>query len=406
MKKIISLFLIFFISFIIFLPHVNAKEENIVNLYLFHSDTCRHCQEEIELLEELEEKHDNLRVYKYEISNKENSDLLGKVTNLFDVRISGVPFTVIGEKTFSGYSSENTKRTFEAVIEYYSNHGYQDQVGELIGNIELPTYPIEDNSDIDEYIEDYGNYRINIPLIGEVESKNLTLPVITVLLGLLDGFNPCAMWVLLFLISMLINMKDKKRMWILGVSFLLTSALIYLLFMVAWLNVASFMGTIPLLRLIVAIIAIAGGIINLTSYFKNPESGCHVTNDKKRNKIFSKIKKFTKESKLYLALLGVISLAISVNIIELACSAGLPVIFTSLLSLNNLNILEYSLYLILYIFCFLLDDLIIFTIAMKTLKVTGISTKYSRLTKLIGGLILLLIGILLILKPEWLMLNI
>ena len=212
MKKIISLFLIFFMSFIIFLPHVNAKEEeNIVNLYLFHSDTCRHCQEETKLLEELEEEHDNLRVYKYEISNKENSDLLGKVTNIFDVRISGVPFTVIGEKTFSGYSSENTKRTFEAVIEYYSNHGYQDQVGELIGNIELPTYPIEDNSDIDEYIEDYGNYRINIPLIGEVETKNLTLPVITVLLGLLDGFNPCAMWVLLFLISMLINMKEEKN---------------------------------------------------------------------------------------------------------------------------------------------------------------------------------------------------
>ena len=149
-----------------------------------------------------------------------------------------------------------------------------------------------------------------------------------------------------------------------------------------------------------------GAIINLVGYFKSIKTdGCTVVNENKRNKIFGKIKKFTQEKNFWLATIGVITLAISVNVVELACSAGLPVMFIEILSLNNLTIVEEVLYIGLYMLFFLLDDLIIFFIAMTTMKITGISTRYGKLSKLIGGILLFLIGLLLIFKPEWLMFN-
>ena len=226
-------------------------------------------------------------------------------------------------------------------------------------------------------------------------------------IGLVDGFNPCAMWVLVFLISMLLGTKDRKKMWILGLTFLFTSAFIYLLFMVAWLNVAIKMNTVIWLRITIAIIAIIAAFINLKSFYKSfkKDTGCEVVDSKKRKNIIEKIKKFTLEKSLILGLLGVMTLAVSVNFIELACSAGLPLLFTQILALNNLSKLSYMIYILIYIFFFLMDDIIVFVIAMFTLKITGISNKYSKYSHLIGGIIMLLIGLLMIIKPEWLMLN-
>ena len=130
-----------------------------------------------------------------------------------------------------------------------------------------------------------------------------------------------------------------------------------------------------------------------------------VVNDKKRNKIFDRIRKFTTEKNFFLALVGVMALAVSVNIVELACSAGLPVMFIEILSLNYLSIFEEILYITIYMLFFLLDDLIIFFIAMTTMQLTGFSTKYGKISKIVGGILLLIMGLLLIFKPEWLMFN-
>ena len=412
----IKKFLLGILLFIMFIPMVMAdsvdtkKEDegkNLVNIYLFYSYTCPHCKEEEKLLEELKDKYDNIRVYQYEVSSEENSLLLDKASEIFNTSVSGVPFTVIGEKVYKGFNYENARARFMGTIEYYSEYGYVDKLGEYIGDIELPSYSVlEDRPDLMEYMDDYTNYKIKVPLIGVVETKNLTLPIIAILIGLVDGFNPCAMWVLLFLISMLIGMKDKKKMVVLGTVFLGTSALIYLLFMVAWLNVATLLISVKYVRLVIGLVAVFGALYNLVSYFRHrKETGCNVVDDKKRNKIFERIKKFTHEENFFLAILGVMALAISVNIVELACSAGLPVMFTQILSMNNLTIIEEVLYIALYMLFFLIDDLVIFFIAVRTMEVSGVSTKYGKASKLIGGILLLIIGVLMIFKPEWLMFN-
>lgn len=387
---------------------VNAvSKKNLVNIYLFHSYTCKHCKEEIKLLDELEKEYDNIKIYKYEVNENGNGELLKNISEIMGSKVTGTPYTIIGNKVFSGYDYENSKGRFKGAIEYYSKYGYEDKVGEYISSIPLPSYEVKDTDpDVDEYISNYISYKVKLPLIGEVKLKNLTLPLITVVIGLADGFNPCAMWVLLFLISMLIGMKDKKRMWILGSTFLLISALIYLIFMMSWLNLANLLISVVWVRVIIAIVSLVGGIINLRGYIKHRKvSGCDVVDDKKRNKIITRIKKFTTEKNFWLAILGVIVLAISVNVVELACSAGLPVMFIEILSLNNLTAIEEIIYIVLYMLFFLLDDFVVFVIAMTTLSLTGVSSKYGNLSKLIGGILMLLIGLLLMFKPEWIMFN-
>lgn len=407
MKRSLKI-LFFVICLFSFCNVVNAvSEKNLVNIYLFHSYTCKHCKEEIKLLDELEKEYDNIKVYKYEVNENGNGELLKNISEIMGSKVTGTPYTIIGNKVFSGYDYENSKGRFKGAIEYYSKYGYEDKVGEYISSIPLPSYEVKDTDpDVDEYINDYISYKVKLPLIGEVKLKNLTLPLVTVVIGLADGFNPCAMWVLLFLISMLIGMKDKKRMWILGSTFLLTSALIYLIFMMSWLNLANLLISVVWVRVIIAIVSLVGGIINLRGYIKHRKvSGCDVVDDKKRNKIITRIKKFTTEKNFWLAILGVIVLAISVNVVELACSAGLPVMFIEILSLNNLTAIEEIIYIVLYMLFFLLDDFVVFVIAMTTLSLTGVSSKYGNLSKLIGGILMLLIGLLLMFKPEWIMFN-
>ncbi len=391
MKKISYIIIGLFLLLIPFL--VNAKDSNKVTLYLFHSYTCIHCQAERVFLNEIKDKYPNLVVKEYEISDPKNEKLMTKVKEVFNNKSPYVPFTTIGTKDYIGFSDITADLIEQSIVEY-SNKDYCDLTGVYLGETQDIYCTNTEKDSINS---------IKLPILGRVNPKDVSLPLITVILGTIDGFNPCAMWVLIFLITMLINMKNRKRMWVLGVSFLSTSALVYLLFMVAWLKVTVELSSIGWVRLIISLVALIGGSINLRSYFKAKETGCEVVNDSKRKRIIAKIKNFTTEKSFILALLGIIALAFSVNFIELACSAGLPIIFTQILALNNLSSLEYWLYILIYIFFFLIDDLIVFFIAMTTLKVTGISNKYTKYSHLIGGIIMVIIGILLVLKPEWLM---
>ena len=383
--------------FIVLLFPISAKA-NDVNIYLFHSQDCSHCKAEIKWLEEIKENYDNVTVQEYEVTrNSDNASLESKVKKQFNTTTPIVPFTVIGEKYFIGFS-DDTKSGITKMIDKYSNEEHRDVVDEVINGIDNGI--ITNGDKLDD--------KFTIPIIGEVNAKNVSLPIIAIVIGFVDGFNPCAMWVLIFLISMLMGMKNKKRMWILGLTFLATSALVYVLFMFAWLNIAVSLIEVMWIRYLISIVALVGAFINLKSFYKSvteKDSGCEVVNDTKRKRIMKYIKKFTAEKHFILALLGVMGLAFAVNLIELACSAGLPLMFTQILALNSLNTIQTIIYVALYILFFLIDDIVVFTVAMFTLQLTGISTKYTKYSHLIGGIIMLLIGLLMIFKPSWLMFN-
>lgn len=403
MKKIAKL--IFIIISIIFIStNVNAKETDNLTLYVFKGDGCPHCKAEMDYLDTIKDKYTNLEIKEYEVwYDDDNASLLTKVESYFNIKRSGVPTTIIGNTVIQGYQNESsTGKKIERAINFYEENDYKDIVKEIkagiaIKNTKKPDKFQEEETKLDKETS------VKAPIVGNVNLKDVSLLTSAVILGLIDGFNPCAMWILLFLISALIGMKDRKRMWTLGLTFLITSGLVYMLIMLSWISIAVKITTVVWIRNIIAIIALIGAILNLKSFIKSKNSGCEIVDSKKRKNIFSKIKKFTSEKSFILAFLGIIGLAISVNLVELACSAGLPLIFTELLAINNVSGFIKFIYIGIYIIFFLIDDIIVFTISMYTMKATGISTKYGKYSHLIGGLIMLLIGLLLIIKPEWLM---
>lgn len=387
---------ILIISLLLLLPiSVSAKEK--VNLYLFHSDVCSHCQAEIKYLKELEKKYDNLKVHLYETnSNKDNAKLMKNIKKKLKITSPVVPFTVIGNYYYIGFG-DGIEEGIEELIIKYSDEKETDMIKPILEGKEIPKLKMV-NGDIN-----------TINVAGkEINPKELSLPVLSVILGAIDGFNPCAMWVLIFLISMLFNMKDRKKMWFLGITFLTTSAIIYMLFMFAWLGIATTLLTkSTLFRYLIAAVALVGAFLNLKGFYKSIKTGtgCEVVDNKKRKNIMEKIKKITSEKSFLLATLGVMVLAASVNVIELACSAGIPVLFTNVLAMNNTTTLETIIYVLIYILFFLIDDIIVFVIAMCTLNIKAISTRYTKYSHLIGGILMLIIGLLMLLKPEWLMFN-
>lgn len=375
------------ILFVLLFVNVSAK----VDVHFFYSESCPHCREAEKYFEKIEDKYD-FNIIPFETSkNKDNSALLKEVATYFGDTYYGVPYIVIENQRLLGWNDTSADKFNYLIKEHNktSNCSVLDAVK---------------NDDLCEIGEDIIE-KVKIPLIGYVEPENASLGLISMIIGLVDGFNPCAMWVLFFLLSVLINMKDRKRMWAIGLTFMLTSALVYLLMIGSWLKIAVSINEITIIRSFIALLAIIGGLVNLYNFIKPSPTGCNVTNNEDKTKTMNKIRMFCSEKKLWFALIGAAALAVSVNIVELACSAGLPIVFAEILSVNNLTQTQNLIYLLIYVFFFMLDDLVIFIIAMFTLKLTGISNKYSKYSHLIGGIIMLVVGILLIFKPDWIMLN-
>ena len=359
---------------------VNEKiEENKINIYLFYSYTCPHCHDEIEYFKELEKKYENkINIYKYEVlKNKDNAVLMKTTKNLFDVSSTGVPFTVIGKEYILGFS-ETTKDQIEYILDNYLK---------------------EENNIKNETQER------TIPILGKIDVKKTSLTLVGIILGFIDGFNPCAMWILLLLINMTLSINDRKKMITIGLTFIITSGIIYFLSMLG-ISVILDLTMVTIVRDLIALVAIILGIYNLYIYIKTRKNtGCHVVDKEKRKGIIKKINDILSKKSSLLMILGTIVLASSVNLVELACSLGFPTIYLELLSINNIHGLAKILYLIIYILFYLIDDLIIFLIAVFTLKSKGISTRYNKLVNLIGGILMILMGLLLIFKPNWIMLN-
>ena len=423
MKKILK-FLIVFAVFLL-LPVSAKADEKVINIHLFYGNGCLHCAAEEEFLSDYLKDRTDVKLYKYEIwYDSHNQELLSKVQKeMGTTNKNGVPFTVIGKKTIVGYADGVTDEQIKDAINYYLNNDYRDYAGEITGKVkktEVKEDTTKDESKTEDKKEnkiekaddtkdsDQTDENVTVPVLGKINAKKVSLPILAVVLGFVDGFNPCAMWILIFLITMLFNMKDRKKMWILGLTFILTSGIVYLMFMLAWLNLATFISKIAFIRLLIAVIALVVGLINVYKYIdslKKKDEGCDVVDKKDRKKIMEKIISITHEKKFIIALLGIMVLAASVNIIELMCSIGIPLLFTQILAMNNLSTFSYMIYMFIYIFFFLIDDIVIFVISMVTLKVTGLSTKYTKYSHLIGGIIMLIIGLLLIIKPELLMFN-
>ena len=356
--------------------YYNIKNDEKVNIYLFYSKICPHCQKEEKYFETLKEKYqDKINIYTYEVTeNKTNNEIMKSLKKELKENSQGVPFTIIGSKTFLGYD-ESLNERIENTIESY----------------------------LDENTKTDNTY--TIPILGKIEAKNASIILIAIILGFIDGFNPCAMWILLLLINMCISIKDKKKMLIVCLTFIITSGIIYFLSMLG-IGFILDLTTISYIRNIIAILAIILGIHNLYTYLKTrKQTGCHVVKKEKRKTIITKINNILNNKNTLLMFGGTIILATSVSLVEMACSLGFPTIFLELLFINNIHSFLKVTYLLIYILFYLIDDIVVLFLSIKAFETKGISTKYNKYVHLIGGLIMILMGVLLIFKPEWIMFN-
>ena len=368
-----------------------------VTIHYFRAEGCPHCAHAGAFLKRYAaDARITIRDYevKYDLVGREH---FIKVADSLGVQDAGVPFILIGDWAVIGYHSDEwTGAAIEAQVARCLVQSCPDNVAAILAG-----KPVAASMRLTEAGPSLPG-TVKLPLIGEVATATLSLPALTVVLGAIDGFNPCAMWALVFLLGLLMGTKERKRMWILGLTFLFGSALVYFLIMAAWLNVLLAIGYSYWIRIAVGLVALGAAAYYLYDFIANPDAACEVSHSGKRQQVLGRLRRFALEQRLWPAVAGVLLLAIAVNMIELVCSAGIPAVYTQVLALTPMPGWQYYGYLLLYNLIYMLDDIAIFAVAVATLQMTGIGTRYARASRLVGGIVLAAIGLMLLFRPQWL----
>lgn len=381
----------------------------LVPITILERADCAHCRDEKAFLEKLKIKRSDVVVYHVDIQTEEGRAKWIKLAEMEGLS-KVTPLTLVGNRVIQGFDTDETtgkiienlvdaskgKKTLnldEFIEQGGSGGGAEKIVAASCGDSEDPFAPCGDT------LEDGTSLVYTVPFFGKINLAEYSLISMSSILGLIDGFNPCAMWVLVTFLVILIQAGDKKKMWIIAGLFILAEAIMYYMILVFWMKTWDFVGLDKIVTPIVGLVAIGGGIFFLYEWRKS-DGSCKVTDQKTRTKTINKINSLVQAELTIATILGVLLLAFSVNIIEFACSIGIPQAFTKILELNNLGFAKSQLYLSTYIFFYMVDDLIVFAIALWSFEKLGITTKYVKFSNLVGGILMLILGAILIIKPE------
>ena len=378
--------MLFLLAAVLAGPSVQAApgEQGAV-ITLFWGEGCPHCEREKAFLKDLGKKHPGLRVRDYEVwKNKGNGALYKQVLRTAGIKQAGVPTTVVGTAVFMGFNDQ-TRRSIEEAVSRCVRDGCPDGVAEL------------SKRELAQNAETTGIVRI--PFLGSIDPASVSLPVFTIIIGALDSFNPCAFFVLLFLLSLLIHARSRKRMFLIGGIFVLFSGLIYFLFMAAWLNVFLVVGQIAAITVAGGFVALAVGGINVKDFFLFKQGVSLVIPESAKPKLFERMRGLLKAPTMPAMIAGTIVLAISANAYELLCTAGFPMVYTRVLTLHKLSSFQYYQYLVLYNIVYVVPLAVIVAIITVTLGVRKLTEWQGRQLKLVSGLMMLSLGTVLIVNP-------
>jgi hypothetical protein len=344
----------------------------------FYLPSCSHCEAQRPFNEKLAEKY-HIQIVEHDATTTAGSALLSEMLAELGIEDEPeFPITIItiseNQVWVSGgwVSEETTGRAIEEALQQC-----------LAGNCPPPAGEKPRDT-------------IVLPWIGEIVLSDYSLPALAVVLGLVDGFNPCAMWVLVYLISLVATLRDKKRIWLIVGSFVLASGVLYFLFMTVWLNAFLLIGYVKAVTIVIGLVALGGGILQIRGFIETKGAiVCEVTDEESRKKTMTKVQQIVSSPLTWGILAGIIALAFTVNAVEFVCSAAVPAIFTRVLSLASLTTLQYYSYILLYVFFFMLDDLVIFSTAAFALT-SSLGDRYAKYTRPVGATILIILGVLLL----------
>lgn len=346
-----------------------AATQDTPTLEVFTRPGCSHCARAREYVRELRARRPDVRVVTSDIvADAEARARLREIAERHGTMMA-VPTFVMGDRVIVGFDSAVT-------------------TGKLIEG-----WLDEEQQPLDE---------VDIPLFGEVRVRELGLPAFSVVLGLVDGFNPCAMWVLLFLLSLLVNLRSRRKMAAIGGTFVVVSGVAYYVFMSAWLGMFLLVGVSRWLEATLGVVAILVGTVHLKDFIA-PGRGLSLSiPERAKPRIYARVRRIVYAENLRAALAMTVALAVMVNLIELLCTAGLPAVFAQILAAHGLSWWEHHAYMLLYIVAYMLDDTAMLVLAAITLSRRKVQERAGRVLKLVSGAAMVGLGLLLILRPEWL----
>ncbi len=382
-KYIIQLTFSLFLLVICLSPLNTQAESGIqsnkqVSLHYFWSKYCPHCKQSRPFVEALAEKYKWLTLYSYDIvDNRPNQKRFLFMAEQLGQNANSVPAFIFCHQMMLGYDQDDTTG-LELENKLLACHQQKNK----------PLIQAEE--------------QFNIPGLGKVHYQDFSLPVFTLIIAALDAFNPCAFFVLFFLLSLMVHHRSRARMLVIGTTFVLCSGVMYFLFMAAWLNLFLLAEQLIYITASAGLIAIIFGLINIKDYFFFKKGVTLSLSDSAKTKLFARIRNLTQTGSWVPMILATLVLAIAANSYELICTAGLPMVYTRVLTLNEFAGSEYYLYLALYNVIYIIPLLLIVIIFSITLGSKKLTEFEGRLLKLLSGSMMSGLGLVLLLKPEWL----
>ncbi len=375
------------------LPADTTSQPAPVLLEVFTRDGCPHCAAAKEYLAVLQRERPQLRIVWRDVGrDPEASERLRRLAAGHGTTTIGVPaFFLKGEFLVGFRDSETTGVRLKALIDRDDSPPAPDSPSAACG------------PEIDKACEPaMAKDGIEVPWIGRLTVRDLGLPLFTVAIGLLDGFNPCAMWVLLFLLSLLVNLRSRAKMALIAGTFIAVSGLAYFSFMAAWLNVFLLVGLSRPVQVLLGLVATAVGSLNVKEFLAwgiGPSIGIP---ERAKPGIYERMRRIVYAERLLPALVGAMVLALLVNVVELLCTAGFPALYTQILTMQQLSPARYYGYLALYNVAYMFDDSVMVGVAIVLLNRRKLQEREGRWLKLISGVVMMVLGLLLLMKPDWL----
>jgi hypothetical protein len=362
-------------------------------LYYFSAANCSHCQEYGPRLYALAARHPGVTLIEHDIwLDRPAFKLLLDLLATHSETVVGTPTVLLGDRLWVGLDDLSLVE-IEVAIEGCLEHGCADAMTRLEAP-DLPQKPTPVAVGNDE--------PLNLPLLGAVDPRSASLPLATVVLGLLDSVNPCAFFVLLFLLSLMVHAHSRGRMLTVGVVFVACSGLIYFLFMAAWLNLFLATGGIGMVTTLAGVVALGIGAFNLKDYLYFGRGPSLSIPERVKPSLYQRVRNLVQAAGYPSLLGGTVLLAIAANSYELLCTAGLPMVFTRILTLQELPVWQYYAYLAAYNVVYVIPLLIIVILFAVTLGSHRLSEQEGRVLKLLSGVMMAVMGVVLLLAPDWL----
>jgi glutaredoxin len=380
-------------------PGSTARAAQAATVVIYTRDGCSRCADAKVFLAELARERPALQVVERRVDlEPEARAELARLARERAVPLAGVPTFVIQGLVLVGFEDANTTG---ARIRVLLDAG---TATELDGGASFPAEAcsVDETAPCDPPGAQSGAQlgEIETSLFGRLSASRLGLPLFTIALGLLDGFNPCAMWVLLFLLAMLAGQRDRKRLAVTGGTFVLASGVVYYAFMAAWLNVFLILGVSRVVQIALGAVALAVGALNTKDFFAFRRGPSLSIPESAKPGIYARVRAVLHADTLMASALGVALLAVLVNVVELLCTAGFPAVYTSVLAQAKLSTWQRAAYLGLYNLAYVADDALVVSIAIVTLSRRRLSETAGRWLKLASGVVMLGLGALLLVAPE------